>query len=415
MGVKVDISVIIPLYKGRKFCENLLSMLEKNCLYQDMFKKCKIELILVNDYPDEKILVEKKNWHFNILLIEQEKNFGIHHSRVNGINHARGEYIIMLDQDDLVRENWLYSQWHKMVTDNSDYCICNGWLGRFRVLWEEKTFAGRVNDLDYYLSVRNNICSPGQVMIRKRSIPQEWLEHIQKCNGADDYLLWIMALKKNNQFSLNKDYLYYHTPQRNPDSIGETEMLESIKEMSELLDFIGLLEKEELSLLNRQIARREYANCGIQMKTTDGINSEDWNWFSRYIKFQKMFYLMLDWVKIKNRGIKISEFFKKNNYLNIAIYGMGYIGECLYDELKGSGIQVKYGIDRTARDFKGELPIYRIEDELERVDMIVVTVMENTKNIIDKLKRDGEYPVMAISELLIALGDNYTNGEYYDS
>ena len=47
--------------------------------------------------------------------------------------------------------------------------------------------------------------------------------------------------------------------------------------------------------------------------------------------------------------------------------------------------------------------------------MIVVTVMENTKNIIDKLKRDGEYPVMAISELLIALGDNYTNGEYYDS
>lgn len=107
--------------------------------------------------------------------------------------------------------------------------------------------------------------------------------------------------------------------------------------------------------------------------------------------------------------------FKENNYLNIAIYGMGYIGECLYDELKGSGIQVKYGIDRTARDFKGELPIYQIEDELERVDMIVVTVMENTKNIIDKLKRDGEYPVMAISELLIALGDNYTNGEYYDS
>ena len=39
----------------------------------------------------------------------------------------------------------------------------------------------------------------------------------------------------------------------------------------------------------------------------------------------------------------------------IAIYGMGYLGECLYEELENTDIQVLYGIDQSARGLYGRV------------------------------------------------------------
>ena len=49
----MDVSVIIPIYKGNGYIESLLSKIDKN--YQLCQKK--IEVIFVNDYPDEESMV----------------------------------------------------------------------------------------------------------------------------------------------------------------------------------------------------------------------------------------------------------------------------------------------------------------------------------------------------------------------
>ena len=49
----MDVSVIIPIYKGNGYIESLLNKIEKN--YQGSQKE--IEVIFVNDYPDEEIIV----------------------------------------------------------------------------------------------------------------------------------------------------------------------------------------------------------------------------------------------------------------------------------------------------------------------------------------------------------------------
>ena len=49
----MDVSVIIPIYKGNGYIESLLNKIEKN--YQESQKE--IEVIFVNDYPDEEIIV----------------------------------------------------------------------------------------------------------------------------------------------------------------------------------------------------------------------------------------------------------------------------------------------------------------------------------------------------------------------
>jgi len=67
----VDISIIIPLYKGGKYCNNLLQMIQQNSLYKQMYKTCKIEVVFVNDFPDEKIRIEDKDRNFDVKIIEQ--------------------------------------------------------------------------------------------------------------------------------------------------------------------------------------------------------------------------------------------------------------------------------------------------------------------------------------------------------
>lgn len=404
VGPHIDISVIIPLYKGKRFCDRLLDMLEKDCVFHDLYRECTVEVIFVNDYPEEEISIKERERHFAISVIDQDKNRGIHASRVKGIDNSKGEYIVMLDQDDQLTEDWLYCQWTKMVSTGADFCVCNGWSGRFRVLWEEESFKKRVNDVSYYLTVGNAVCSPGQVMIRRKKIPPEWLVNIQRCNGADDFLLWIMVLKHGGIFQINNKHLYYHTPERSLDSIGPTEMVVSLKETADILKDTGLLDRDEMISLDKQIKRHEYLSDSRSIEKIEDIDLNFRRQLANYIKFQKMFHVLLDWMRLKDCGIRIADFFGKMGYQDIAIYGMGYIGECLYDELKDSGIHVRYGIDRSAIDYKKELIIHRIEDDLEEVDVIVVTILEGILEMTDAIKVKNGHAVVTITEILVFLG-----------
>lgn len=115
----MDVSVIIPIYKGNGYIESLLNKIEKN--YQESQKE--IEVIFVNDYPDEEIIVGSQH-DFPIRIINNEMNQGIHQTRVNGLNKATGKYILFLDQDDEIADHCLKSQLAHI--GNADVCIANG-------------------------------------------------------------------------------------------------------------------------------------------------------------------------------------------------------------------------------------------------------------------------------------------------
>ena len=62
---RIDISIIIPLYKGFQFCNRLLKVIRKNCLYQDFYKSHSVEVVFINDYPEEIIKIEKEEKEFD--------------------------------------------------------------------------------------------------------------------------------------------------------------------------------------------------------------------------------------------------------------------------------------------------------------------------------------------------------------
>ncbi len=235
--MKPLVSVVVPYYHGVCYVPGILQMMEKNAklLFPDS-----MELIIVNDSPEETVTVPEMST-FSLRVLVNEVNSGIHASRVNGLRTAKGEYVLFLDQDDVITDHCLKSQIHAI--GDADLVIANGYDGeadggRHLIFSDEKkqACAGDLNCQYYY---NNLIRSPGQVLIRRNSIPQYWMEHIMKSNGSDDVFLWLLMLCKGCRAAMNLEVLYEHVYTGSNTSGNDAGMLQSQIEVTELLKGIA--------------------------------------------------------------------------------------------------------------------------------------------------------------------------------
>lgn len=117
-------------------------------------------------------------------------------------------------------------------------------------------------------------------------------------------------------------------------------------------------------------------------------------------KHLALFRMMNQWVKVKQDGKNLSEYFEKHGYRKIAIYGMSYAGETLIDELKGRGIEVAYAIDRNADTIYADVDVVSMEGELAPVDAVVVTAITFFDEIEEKLAGKVNCPILSLEEIL---------------
>lgn len=136
---------------------------------------------------------------------------------------------------------------------------------------------------------------------------------------------------------------------------------------------------------------------GVLIKLQQGCIDE---WEKMAKKNRGMFLLMNQWIRIKQEGNHLSVYFKKNGYKKIAIYGMGYIGIRLVKELKGSGIEVAYGIDRNAGNIYSNVKVVRLEDDLSAVDAIVISLTDGSDEVRKEISEKVCCPVVAIEDIL---------------
>lgn len=117
-------------------------------------------------------------------------------------------------------------------------------------------------------------------------------------------------------------------------------------------------------------------------------------------KHLALFLMMNQWVKVKQEGKNLAEFFERNGYKKIAIYGMSYAGETLLDELSTSDIEVAYAIDKNAKSIYLDINTVTIEANLQNVDAIVVTAITFYDEIEKKIKEKLECPVFSLEDIL---------------
>lgn len=208
----MKISVIIPLYRGKKYLPDIMKMLLQNL--QEGKGSFEMELILVNDLPNEKIGYDDIGLQkrFPVILLTNQENRGIHYARVRGLSHASGEYVHFLDQDDRIENNFYISQLKRMQKEN-DVIVANGiaeYASYKKLLYRYRFMQWTVRFVWFYTTFDCRIISPGQCLIKKSSIPDIWKENVLRHNGADDYFLWLVMLCQGKQFGINREVLYTH-------------------------------------------------------------------------------------------------------------------------------------------------------------------------------------------------------------
>lgn len=250
---KKNISIIIPFYYGNKYMETVLGSIEK-CIEKNK-DEINIEVLIVNDSPQEKVFVPKQFKSININVITNSYNMGIQKTRVNGVKKATGDWLIFLDQDDEL----LFEGFHNQIAmmENADVVVGNGF---YQIQNKDVEIFNNYKQMKYliqlnnFIEIRNLIPSPGECVIKKGVIPELWLEAPLKKNGADDWLLWILLFKSGARVKCNPELVYVHNDTNgNNLSADLGKMKESALEMYEVLVNNKILNYKEQKKLKNAI------------------------------------------------------------------------------------------------------------------------------------------------------------------
>lgn len=230
----MKISVITTLFYGEKYISNLIKCIEDNInVISNESEDIQVEYVFINDSPEQQIKDISSDL-FDTKIYNNEINMGIHKSRVKGLEIATGDYILFLDQDDKIKNNFMLEMGKKAKERFADVIIANAIIedeyGKHIFYTNEYAIKCATKFRPYY-RINNQIFSPGQCLIKKESIPDEWKEYHMKNNGADDYFLWILMFSKKKVFTYLNKCLYIHCYTGENLSYNLDKMLESTMEM----------------------------------------------------------------------------------------------------------------------------------------------------------------------------------------
>ena len=145
----MELSIVIPVYNSEKILNNLLQEIENEINFVKNF-----ELILVNDNSSDKSwieikkLKEKHNFLVGLNLIQ---NFSQHNAIMAGLNIAKGNYIIMMDDDLQHSPSECKNIYNCMKDDSYDACYAN-FNNRYHKKW--KVIGSKFNNFIANLLIR---------------------------------------------------------------------------------------------------------------------------------------------------------------------------------------------------------------------------------------------------------------------
>lgn len=138
----------------------------------------------------------------------------------------------------------------------------------------------------------------------------------------------------------------------------------------------------------------------LLMDEADDIISFFYEYYKQLNESVSACLMMNQWVKIKQMGEDLVAYLKEKGYCEVAIYGMNYVGQSLVRELKGSTINVKYGIDMRADDIYTEIKVIKPSETLDEVDAVLVAAVKFFDEVRENLCKKVKCPIISLESIL---------------
>lgn len=113
------ISIIVPVYNVEHYIDECL-----NSLLNQSYPN--IEIILVDDGSKDKSssICDAYSSKYSNVHVVHKKNGGLGFARNTGIDNCHGEYLLFIDSDDYVANNYVEKMFDNLVKTQSDACMC---------------------------------------------------------------------------------------------------------------------------------------------------------------------------------------------------------------------------------------------------------------------------------------------------
>ena len=179
----MKLSILMTNYNEEKYIQmSIESVLENS------FKN--FELIVIDDGSnDSSVDIIKKYLDIDsrVKLYQNFTNMGVAHSKNLGLNYCRGDYIAMMDADDISLPNRFETQLRYME-ENPEISICGGAM--YLIFDQGTSLKMAITDkIEKKLMIQNPFNHP-TIMIRRHLVDSGIFRYSQRFRHTEDYRLW---------------------------------------------------------------------------------------------------------------------------------------------------------------------------------------------------------------------------------
>ena len=414
------ILTIIVTYNGEKYIEDCIDSLQK--------QTCKTDILVVdNDSADHTCgLIEKK--YPQVMLKRIGYNSGFAHANNVGIRYAMEqgyEYVLLLNEDT-VADRFLLQKLMKYAGSKTAVIpkiYSNGsrtkvWYAAGKLDFEnrravncQKELADSVTEVtfmtgccmlihtdvfhkvglfdeNFFMYYEDTDLSLGMYrhQIRMLYVPDACVWHRLQGKTEKPYYAYYMTRNKLYFFKKHAEIFRRGSFRTALDEIAAIIFPADV--------YTKIFSKYQLRGV-WDFVRRRMGMLDIAWK---GGNSLIEQGFRQTEKYRIFYELIYEWMNGNMTGRCISNWIVKNGYRSVAIYGMGPLGQMLYQDLcRCKDLQIKYGLDRRSDVESKELEIYDMDNCPEPVELIIVTAVVDFETIRSEISKKLDFSCRLIS------------------
>lgn len=225
--MKSKVTVFMPVYNAEKYLRSSIESI-LNQSYSNF------EFLIIDDgSTDSSVDIIESYKDDRIVLYKNETNKGLPYTRNKGLELATGEFIALMDADDISKKDRIFKQVH-FLKNNNEFGVVSSRVER---LIEDKIYKPKKRIDSYRVAniqlMFNNVIGNPAAMFRKDIINKYNISYRNECFVGQDYAFWIDCSKHTKLAILSEPLLIYRTGHEN---ITKLSMKKNVKMRRKVID-----------------------------------------------------------------------------------------------------------------------------------------------------------------------------------